>query len=162
MPLSETLIQEMIHNCKNHPHDLQSKHISVILLNGIPITRFHYNHRRCKIMGIYTGTSHAEICALKQVCNESMNLHSIKKISLLKKSKKKTLCRYSIVVLRVNNDGKLLNSKPCFHCLQILKISGLNKIYYSDSNGNINVEKIKNMTTSHLSRINKNSEFKKP
>lgn len=153
-PLSETLIQQMIDNCKNHNHDLQSKHISVVLLNGIPMTRFHYNYRRCKIMGIYTGTSHAEICAIKQVFNEVMNLHSIKTII---KNKKKLLTRYSIVVLRVNNNGKLLNSKPCLHCLNILKLTGLNKIYYSDSNGNINMEKIKNMNTTHISRVNKNN-----
>jgi hypothetical protein len=164
MPLSETLIQEMIINCKNHKHDLQSKHISVILLNGIPITKFHYNYRRCKIMGIYTGTSHAEICAIKQLFT-IMNLYYIDYINPSSCSShnktikiiKRKISRYSILVLRVNNKGQLLNSKPCLHCLGILKLYGLNKIYYSNNNGIITEEKIKNMDTNHLSRINKTS-----
>ena len=43
---------------------------------------------------------------------------------------------WSIVVLRINRDGKILLSKPCKKCQKILDAVDLKKIYYSDNFGN--------------------------
>lgn len=37
----------------------------------------------------------------------------------------------SIVVLRINRQGKILLSKPCSNCQKILDAVGLNKVYWS-------------------------------
>ena len=44
-----------------------------------------------------------------------------------------------IIVIRTNKNMKLINSKPCLNCLNIIKKFKINKIYYSDENGNINI-----------------------
>lgn len=38
---------------------------------------------------------------------------------------------WSIVVLRINRQGKVLLSKPCVNCQKILDAVGLNKVYWS-------------------------------
>jgi len=43
---------------------------------------------------------------------------------------------WSIVVLRINREGKILLSKPCKNCQKILDALELKNIYYSDNNGN--------------------------
>ena len=43
---------------------------------------------------------------------------------------------WSIVVLRINREGKILLSKPCKNCQKILDALELKNIYYSDNDGN--------------------------
>lgn len=78
---------------------------------------------------------------------------------------KKRLIHIDIIVIRVNNLGYTIMSKPCLHCLQkmcmIPPILGykVNKIHYSDSNGNIittTLSKLCNQDTFHISRFHKN------
>ena len=47
------------------------------------------------------------------------------------------LKRCSILVVRINNNGKLLNSKPCRMCAGLIEDVGISKVYYSDNDGNI-------------------------
>ena len=67
---------------------------------------------------------HAEVAAKKNLpLNYSNN--------------KKTL---NLLVIRINKNGDLKNSKPCFKCITHLnRIPGykINKIYYSNENGQI-------------------------
>ena len=155
--MNDIFINKMINNCINYDHDLQSKHIATILLGKIQITKFHYNYRRYKTLHLYTGTIHAEVGALKELLSfVNCRLKNLKNMKPLKK-----LSKYSIVVLRVNSNGKLLNSKPCYHCLQILKKIGISKIYYSTEDGEIEVQKIKNMDTDHYSRLKRSNHIQK-
>jgi deoxycytidylate deaminase len=48
----------------------------------------------------------------------------------------------TILVIRINNKKKLMNSKPCLSCQAILKHFGIKKAYYSDKNGEINILKL--------------------
>ncbi len=57
----------------------------------------------------------------------------------------------SILVVRLNSNNKLTNSKPCKDCLEKLKSSKIKNIYYSDGRGQIICEKVKNSTTSFVS-----------
>jgi len=43
---------------------------------------------------------------------------------------------WSVCVLRINRQGRILGSKPCVNCSKLLNAVGFNKIYYSDDNGN--------------------------
>ena len=42
-----------------------------------------------------------------------------------------------LVVLRVDNNGKLAMSKPCAHCQGLIKQMNLSKVYYTNENGMI-------------------------
>lgn len=42
-----------------------------------------------------------------------------------------------MVVLRLNKDGELCNSKPCRNCSDIISALNINKIWYSNKSGEI-------------------------
>lgn len=44
---------------------------------------------------------------------------------------------HSIIVLRIDRNGKLNNSKPCSGCLSVLNQFNVKNIFYSNSEGNI-------------------------
>lgn len=55
---------------------------------------------------------------------------------------KHNLKRYSILVIRVNNNGEMLLARPCRNCQKYLKYVGIKKVYYSNNNGSITKERI--------------------
>ena len=63
----------------------------------------------------------------------------------------KDISGYSLLVVRVNNRGELLNSKPCMLCTQYLKNTQLKKIYYSTDEGSIECVKKNQLESEHLS-----------
>ena len=60
----------------------------------------------------------------------------------------------SILVIRLSKDGKLKESKPCYHCLQQMKMSGIpiKYVYYSTSNGNIIRETFSKMQSNYITK----------
>jgi len=42
-----------------------------------------------------------------------------------------------VVVLRINSRGELQNSKPCKSCMNMISVLGIDKVWWSDSAGNI-------------------------
>lgn len=50
---------------------------------------------------------------------------------------KEDLSDYNILVLRIDNNGKLNMSKPCNGCQSLLNQFNINQIWYSDPNGQI-------------------------
>jgi hypothetical protein len=46
-------------------------------------------------------------------------------------------------------------SRPCAKCIEILKIVGIRSVYYSTKTGEIIRERVKNMTSNHLSQAQK-------
>jgi hypothetical protein len=44
---------------------------------------------------------------------------------------------HSIIVLRIDRNGKLNNSKPCLGCRSVLNQFNVKNIFYSNSEGNI-------------------------
>ena len=50
-----------------------------------------------------------------------------------KLNSKRNLKGYSILVVRINKHGHLLNAKPCEFCQNFIDFVGL-KVYYSDNN----------------------------
>lgn len=58
-------------------------------------------------------------------------------LDVIIKSGKEDLSDHEIIVLRVDNEGKLNNSKPCVGCMSAINQFGLKNIYYSNSKGEI-------------------------
>jgi len=51
----------------------------------------------------------------------------------------------------VNHLEKLVDSKPCIMCVHAMKENGINKVYYSTDNGNIECMKVNEMEPEHVS-----------
>ena len=55
------------------------------------------------------------------------------------------------MVVRINKNGLLRNSRPCNQCLDTMIKYRIKKIVYSTDDGNINCEKPENMKQLHVS-----------
>lgn len=64
-----------------------------------------------------------------------------------KKNRHKNRNKYTLIVIRVDGFGMLKESKPCTHCINKIKASGIKRVTYSTNEGNIITEKIKNIIT---------------
>jgi len=62
-------------------------------------------------------------------------------------------------VIRVNNTGNLVNSKPCNTCIYYMQLYGIKSVYYSNEDGEIIKEKIINISSDHMS-ISQNKYYK--
>lgn len=116
--------------------NVNHKHAAALLYNKTDIVTYAINKYIKK--GIYFKTIHAEI-------------------NLLHKIKNTKFSGLDIIVIRVNeNSNKLLNSRPCNNCIDILKSKGIRKVHYSTSDGNIVIEYVQNMDKLHVSSWNRN------
>ena len=67
--------------------------------------------------------------------------------SVLEKAKK-----LDIMVIRIDYSNKLVNARPCYQCLLMMKDIGINKVYYSIDNS-ITCEKINDMISINSSNM---------
>jgi deoxycytidylate deaminase len=74
---------------------------------------------------------------------------------------KKLMSQISIVVIRINNKGKLCNSRPCSDCINILTSMNVKYVYYSTDDETISMEKTKHMKKTHYSSMAKKKKLKK-
>ena len=68
-----------------------------------------------------------------------------------KKKNKKNFYRnkFTIVVIRINNNNELRSSNPCAHCVNVMKLFGIRKVIYSTNDGNFISELLKNIQTNN-------------
>jgi deoxycytidylate deaminase len=90
---------------------------------------FGYNTSRSYIDGILKPTLHAEMDVLKRYARK--NTKSLVNSNVLKRKK----C--SILVIRINKDDELVNSKPCSSCMEHMRSINIKSVYYSDDDGDI-------------------------
>jgi deoxycytidylate deaminase len=64
-----------------------------------------------------------------------VGLHA--ELDCILKTDRENLSDCEIVVLRIDKNSKLNNSKPCAGCASLLRQFNLKKIYYSTSDGKI-------------------------
>jgi deoxycytidylate deaminase len=57
----------------------------------------------------------------------------------------------NILVIRINNNMMLRNSRPCNACIDKLKQKGIKKVYYSNADGQIVYEFVDTMPKLHTS-----------
>ncbi len=65
--------------------------------------------------------------------------------------------KLDLFVIRITKGGNLAESRPCFHCIDILSKSKLNicNVYYSTSSGTIVCESFKNLVANSNINISK-------
>lgn len=68
--------------------------------------------------------------------------HAIQKYNFKRHKKCKKL---HLVVVRVDDNGELCNSKPCSNCVQVLKNNNIRKVTYSVDDGGYVTMKTKNI-----------------
>ena len=67
--------------------------------------------------------------------------------------------KLEMFVIRVNQMGDLVNSKPCNTCIYYMQLYGIKSVYYSNEEGVIVKEKLTDITADHLS-ISQNKYYK--
>ncbi len=67
--------------------------------------------------------------------------------------------KLEMFVIRVNQMGDLVNSKPCNTCIYYMQLYGIKSVYYSNEEGEIVKEKLNDITADHLS-ISQNKYYK--
>jgi len=60
-----------------------------------------------------------------------------------------------IIVIRVNGVGRMHNSRPCSHCLNMMKSTGIRRVHYSNELGEIVTETVKDMISIQTSSISR-------
>jgi hypothetical protein len=61
--------------------------------------------------------------------------------------------KIDLVVIRINKSGDLCNARPCYKCLNFMKLVNINKVYYSISSDKIISENVKNMISIQSSNL---------
>lgn len=136
--IRQTFIDDVINvarqsTVKNYIH-------GAILINGGKIYSRGYNiANRTYVGGVVMPCVHAEMNCLYN----SAKLNKKRKI-------------FDLIVVRINDNDKLIESKPCEMCTNAMKKFGIRRIYYSTDSGTIHKENLKDFFTEHLSRGMKN------
>lgn len=92
---------------------------------GIGINRYGKTNR---ISATYTPTK------ITNIKNFVPSIHA--EVDLLGKIKRiKDYSKHNVVVIRIDNQDKLSNSKPCICCHSVLEQYNIKNIYYSTQNG---------------------------
>ena len=72
---------------------------------------------------------------------------------VLNRYSRKPRKRCDFLVIRVRNNGSFANSKPCLHCLRLLKANNyIDRVYYTTSEGEIIMEKLDDIESSYVTR----------
>jgi len=67
------------------------------------------------------------------------------------------LPKLDIIVIRVNAKNELVNSRPCYNCLDMMKAVGIRRVHYSVDN-QIVTEKVADMISINASSITRKLE----
>ena len=128
--------------------NMKFKHGAIITKGSKIVAKGNNIGTRTKILGQIQGCVHAEM----SVANKLMNC-------IIRKKDNKNLSKYTIWVVRINNDKKTsqkyVNSKPCLFCSRKLMKLGFTKIGYSDDNGKIVVDFLRNIDNQIISSTQK-------
>ncbi len=124
----------MTHLPNINKQNVSSLHSSIIVCKG-RILAEGYNSPGRKIFGCHVPSVHAEVSVIHKLCNHK---HKHSKLTL--------------IVVRYNRQGNLCNSKPCYYCADLMKKIGINKVIYSDNDGNLVTIKVKDLTDCYISR----------
>ena len=145
-----------------------------------------FNNNICIKNNICIGHSHHYACVFKKKNNilyvistgqnkynpNGISIHAeddaIRRLLINKKGLKiKTLESVNLLVIRTTRNGLLCSSIPCIHCIKkisddpIHKGYKINKIYYSNENGNIEATSLLNLVLSNKCHISSYYRHKK-
>lgn len=93
--------------------------------------------RSGKIVHIGTNSckSHPKTLKYDYENHQLVGIHA--ELSVCMKSGKENLSGFKMIVLRIDRNGRLANSKPCCGCQSVIKQFNIGEVWYSDKNGNI-------------------------
>lgn len=102
---------------------MQNHHGCIVVVNGQSVGSGYNNYRNYSRDKIISNclSCHAEISAVRNAIK--MEHDKRKQIAMLKKMK--------LYVVRLNDQGKYLDSKPCYNCHCRLHALGVRKVIYS-------------------------------
>ena len=61
--------------------------------------------------------------------------------------------KVDLIVVRVNKEGNLCISRPCYNCLNMMKAVNIRRVYYVDNNGKMTYENVSDMISIHASSV---------
>jgi tRNA(Arg) A34 adenosine deaminase TadA len=79
-------------------------------------------------------------------------------IKKIKKLQKKFIKIELLVIKQTKATSKLGSSRPCAMCLKMMQILKIKNVFYTNSDGNIIMEKVSRMTSTHQSQMTKYME----
>lgn len=133
---------DIILKLKKHAYNsnINHKHSAALITNKQNLLSIGFNHF-INDRGIINSNK-----------NANKTIHA--EINAICKFPKKLVKGNNILVIRVNNDI-LKNSRPCNSCIDKLQRLGINKVYYSNEDGDIIYEYVHNMPRLHECSSNK-------
>ena len=93
--------------------------------------------RKNKITHIGTNScrTHPETLKYDYKNHQLVGIHA--ELAVCMRSNKEDLRDYKMVVLRVDRNGNLANSKPCCGCQSVIEQFNVGEVWHSDSNGSV-------------------------
>lgn len=79
-------------------------------------------------------------------------------VKKIKKLQKKFSKIELLVIKQTKATSKLGSSRPCAMCLKMMQILKIKNVFYTNSDGNIIMEKVSRMTSTHQSQMTKHME----
>lgn len=140
--------------CEATNSEIKQQLAAAILKSGKMISNPCCNSLRNTCRGANVGSLHAEAHAIINHFGKSLSFN--KKNIIFHQSEKKNNQNLDLIVIRVNKLGEICNSRPCYNCLNLMKIVGIRKIYYSISESELVCENVKDMISIHSSAVTKN------
>jgi len=107
----------------NHP----KHHLGCVIVKSGRILASGYNsvnRHNTNSYRKFNNSIHAEQCAIQKLLTSPTALFGA-----------------TLYVSRIHN-GRLLLARPCAFCMELIRAVGIKKIFYSDSNGSITMEKV--------------------
>ena len=102
--------------------------------------QIHYsccNREGNKICGFDVPSIHAEAC-----CINAMLRGRFETKFQRRGIDRKSIGKYNVMVIRISSCGELRDSEPCCMCVNMMKLYGIKKVYYSNANGELCCRKI--------------------
>ena len=112
----------------------------------------HYKHAAALISGntIHSFGANKFIKEIK--INDQIYYKTIHaEIMVFNKLPKKRVRGMDILVIRINKNFALKNSRPCAQCIDKLNKMGIRRVFYSNDEGNIVSELVEKMEKTHIS-----------
>jgi hypothetical protein len=150
--------------------NMTHKHACIAINKGCIISPAFHNYMRSYIFNYNCGCVHAEIAIINYLINNICKINqkikkqtyyrfihnqqlTDKQLQIIKKFQKKCSKIDLVIIKQSKTATHLGNSRPCSECIKIMKMFKFNKVYYTNTHGNISIERISKMNSNHKTQI---------
>jgi tRNA(Arg) A34 adenosine deaminase TadA len=139
---------EIVETMYNHKFEEPIRLLKKIAIESI----VYYKHAAALMSGdtIYSSGTNKFIKEIKindQIYYKTRHAE----ITVVERLPKKKVRGMDILVIRINKNLALRNSRPCSQCIDKLSKLGIRKVYYSNEDGHIVWEFVEQMEKTHIS-----------